>query len=139
MLKKGDRIGMLTLCKREKITGKTYWLCKCDCGNEKHIREDSLKKQSPTKSCGCLNQKFEKVDITNEKFGRLTVIKYTGKGKYHNEVWLCRCDCGNYIERTRKSLTNSHGKINSCGCRTKEMYKENSEKAIKKTKRNGLD
>ena len=32
---------------------KTIWLCKCDCGNEKIVRNDCLVKGT-TKSCGCL-------------------------------------------------------------------------------------
>ena len=31
---------------------KTYWHCKCDCGQEKDIRADLLKNGN-TKSCGC--------------------------------------------------------------------------------------
>lgn len=134
MFKKENSIGILTLVEREKIKGKWYWLCKCACGNQKYIREDSLKKKFPTQSCGCITPKFEKVDITNRQYGRLTVIEYTGEGRFHDEIWLCRCECGNIVKRTRGSLTSLNGKINSCGCRTEEMYIENSEKAIKKLK-----
>lgn len=30
------------------------------------------------------------VDLTEKRFGKLTVQKYLGKSK-----WLCKCDCGN--------------------------------------------
>lgn len=36
---------------------------------------------------------MKKIDITGNKYGRLTVIKENGKqGK--NIMWLCKCDCG---------------------------------------------
>lgn len=36
---------------------------------------------------------MKKIDITGNKYGRLTVIKENGKcGK--NIKWLCKCDCG---------------------------------------------
>jgi hypothetical protein len=40
-----------------------------------------------------------KIDITNKKFGKLTVIKDSGKrDNYGNIFWLCLCDCGNEVE-----------------------------------------
>lgn len=38
---------------------KTYWLCKCDCGNLKEVATDSLRK-GEIKSCGCYAQDFFK-------------------------------------------------------------------------------
>ena len=62
-------------------------------------------------------------DLTGEKFGRLTVIKYTGKNdKRGNTIWLCKCDCGNIVEANAYRLKNDEKK--SCGC----LYKENLEK-----------
>jgi hypothetical protein len=55
------------------------------------------------------------LDLTNKKFGKLTVIEYNGRGKYHNE-WLCQCDCGNpnLIKVTESNLAT--GNTKSCGC-----------------------
>ena len=39
-------------------------------------------------------------DITNQKFGRLTVIEYAGMkptGKSTQSAWLCKCECGKDI------------------------------------------
>jgi len=39
----GKRFERLVVIKQaERKSGKIYWLCKCDCGNEKNIRADSL-------------------------------------------------------------------------------------------------
>ena len=53
----GKKFGRLTVIKRDysrnnKRVRNAYWLCKCECGNEKIIRDDSLRK-GLTKSCGC--------------------------------------------------------------------------------------
>lgn len=67
----GKRCGMLVVqrylgCYRESYPSKVHpgeteacrnvWLCKCDCGNYKAIREDSLK-SGLSQSCGCRNHK----------------------------------------------------------------------------------
>jgi hypothetical protein len=54
-----------------------------------------------------MNKKIK--DLTGKKFGRLTVIKENGRtnGKRKLVVWLCRCECGNYVNRTAKALTTS--------------------------------
>lgn len=62
------RFGSLTVLnldykKKSKWGSRTYWLCKCDCGNEKSVRKDHLT-SGGTKSCGCL----EKQNLENMKF-----------------------------------------------------------------------
>lgn len=61
-------------------------------------------------------------NIIGEKYGRLTVIEQRGftkpnKHGSRHAIWYCRCDCGNYIERTTDVL--KRGK-SSCGCRQKK-------------------
>ena len=91
---------------------KPYWKCQCDCGNIVTILGKSLREGS-TKSCGCLQkEKVSKLnfnDKTNQRFGKLTVEKYIGDSK-----WLCKCDCGNYVNVSSTHLTTGH--TTSCGC-----------------------
>ena len=44
-----------------------------------------------------INKKTKFIDLTGQKFGRLTVIKKTGNTKEGKTVWLCECECGNKI------------------------------------------
>lgn len=53
-------------------------------------------------------------DLTDLKFGRLTVIERAGKNKYGNVCWRCRCDCGNFCTVAGGNLTK--GNTKSCGC-----------------------
>ena len=52
------------------------------------------------------------IDITNQKFGKLTALEKIRK-KYHT-FWICKCDCGNTSivcgTKLRKGLTRT------CGC-----------------------
>lgn len=54
------------------------------------------------------------VDITNKKFGKLTVIAVAGRNNQGEVLWQCKCDCGGDKittgTRLRKGLTRS------CGC-----------------------
>jgi hypothetical protein len=107
---------------------KTFWNCKCDCGNEKIVSTSALK-SGKSKSCGCLarNLAMDKVeDLTGQKFGRWTVIEIQ-RIKKNNEsrvFWLCKCDCGNtkvVAARTLKS-----GDSQSCGCLKKERLHDSN-------------
>ncbi|MCA9069762.1 MAG: hypothetical protein KDA84_12605 [Planctomycetaceae bacterium] len=56
-------------------------------------------------------------DLTDEVFGKLTVIEFAGIKKSSGRTsatWLCRCDCGNEKVFPRNSLAS--GYANSCGC-----------------------
>lgn len=61
------------------------------------------------------------VDLTGQRFGRLTVIKRVeNNGK--KVMWLCRCDCGN--ETTVFSGYLRNGDTKSCGCLSKDKLIE---------------
>lgn len=60
----GKRFGRLTVLeyagKKRKVTDKsattiTYWLCRCDCGNEVVVGQPELQ-SGDTQSCGCLQK-----------------------------------------------------------------------------------
>ena len=38
------------------------------------------------------NKMTERRDLTGQKFGKLTVIKYDHTSKNYKPVWLCKCD-----------------------------------------------
>ncbi len=54
------------------------------------------------------------IDLTGQKFNRLTVLKYNSITK----KWLCQCDCGKRKEINGANLRN--GLTQSCGCLQKE-------------------
>lgn len=63
----------------------------------------------------------KRVDITNEKYGKLTAIKYSHTNKGKKAVWECKCDCGNVHYATAKDLRS--GNTKSCGCAKMEMIR----------------
>ena len=59
----------------------------------------------------------EKLNISGEKFGRLTVLRMDSVRNYHT-MWKCRCECGNEITVQGNHLTSGH--TQSCGCLQRE-------------------
>lgn len=55
------------------------------------------------------------VDITNQKFYRLTALYPTDKrDRDRSVIWHCRCECGNEVNVSGKRLR--QGNTKSCGC-----------------------
>lgn len=121
----GQRFGKLTVMYRVKDQvapsgrHRVMWHCRCDCGNEKDITSNSLKRGNAS-SCGCYakelsSSKFE--DLTGQRFGHLLVVKKAPSkvSSYGNTTrWECICDCG------KKKIVNAaglkSGSTTSCGC-----------------------
>ena len=123
----GQRFGKLTVIEeagRNKHK-EVLWKCLCDCGNEKISCTMSLC-YGKVQSCGCLRA----VRLEGQRFGRLTVIEETGRGKGKSVLWKCLCDCGN--EKIASTASLHSGKVRSCGCIylewTKQMASENMAK-----------
>lgn len=99
--------------------GEALWKCKCNnCGNRSDVRSYQLRKISSKSCIYCKGQKMC-VDLKNQKFGKLTPIKYVGSNKGNGALWLCRCDCGNETIVTANSL--QQGTTKSCGCWNMEV------------------
>lgn len=74
----GERYGSLVVIEKVKLPGKlkTYWRCRCDCGNTCTV-EDSHLKNGHTKSCGCrrrIRLQEKRLDLTGQRYGRLVVL-----------------------------------------------------------------
>ena len=62
------------------------------------------------------------IDLTGQKFGRLTVLERAIDPNCKATKWLCKCDCGKEKIVCGSNLT--AGKTKSCGCYRKEKLKE---------------
>lgn len=128
----GQKIGRWTveyLCEqRTKKRGKIYH-CKCECGNEKDVPAETLKK-GESKSCGCLNKEKIaesirnrcRIDLTGQRFGKLVVLYPIYNTEGNHTKWHCKCDCGNECDIDMGNLRS--GKSQSCGC-TQSKQEEN--------------
>lgn len=87
---------MLTICIRQKFNhfvvlerigtakdGHSIWLCQCDCGTEKIIRSNNLRR---TKSCGCQKYKHNKTNTTIYHVWSTMIQRCTNPNNkdYHN-------------------------------------------------------
>lgn len=86
----GQKFGLLTVIGlAETDTRKTYWVCKCDCGNMKTVRSDSLL-CGAIKSCGCIKRKQDEVNLTknhrHKMSGTRIYAEWQGmKGRCYNK------------------------------------------------------
>lgn len=61
-------------------------------------------------------------DITGERYGKLTVVRYEGRAKNGHSLWLCKCDCGRETIVSRSNLQGGHQV--SCGCKRRKQASE---------------
>ncbi|MCM1437818.1 MAG: hypothetical protein NC131_01210 [Roseburia sp.] len=95
-----QRFGRLVAirCVKKDENHQQFWLCKCDCGNEKIIRRsDLLRKPIGTQSCGCLAREIKVKRFTKHGLEtsnkRLYKIWDSMKQRTNPNVVSCR---GNY-------------------------------------------
>lgn len=122
----GQRFGKLTVIKNTNESNNQgyLWLCKCDCGKEKIVSTQALS-TGHTKSCGCLKLESHLIDLTNQKFGKLTALYYIPNTKQ----WHCKCECGNEKDILGDFLRRNL--IQSCGCINYSIGEQNIEKILK--------
>ena len=84
----GCRFGRLTVIGNfTAIKGKSFWLCKCDCGQSKFVRASGLV-HGQAKSCGCW--KNELASARSKKL--LTTHGKTGSREYYtHQSMMQRC------------------------------------------------
>lgn len=100
----GNRYGKLLVIKQAPShSHRAYWICQCDCGNICEVSGTNLR--AGQVSCGCAQVK----NRIGNKYGKLTVIN-----QKPNNMWECKCDCGNTITVFGKYLDKGH--VLSCGC-----------------------
>ncbi len=60
---------------------------------------------------------MRRVDVTGQRFGRLTATQRSARGG--RSYWLCDCDCGNQTSVALNKLKTGH--TQSCGCLHREF------------------
>jgi len=110
---------LLVLHKDPSITGRTYWKCRCDCGNETLVRADSLH-SGAIASCGCFHSEAAR------EIGMLKRISLDGK----TEKKCTRCK--NIVPKEgfteRNWLTNGRACINCVSAKGKIYARANASK-----------
>jgi hypothetical protein len=115
----GEQFGRLTVLRRGRLLGhKRYWRCRCACGVVKEVRSDALRARVGTRSCGCLQREYSKVQghhhAPGQRFAYLVIIRQSGVIKKRGRVYLCLCDCGKRVNVQGRHLRD--GLVKSCGC-----------------------
>ena len=73
------------------------------------------------------------IDMTNQKYGQLTVLSRAENDKHGKAQWLCQCDCGS-APKVINGAALRRGLVVSCGCNKLKKIKEyNNSKVIDET------
>lgn len=99
--------------------GEVLWDCVCPICGDIVTRTYYTLKKKPSKGCAACGHKSTIIDITGQRFGRLTAIRYVGSNKGQCSIWECQCDCGNVVNVSKNCLTT--GGTRSCGCLNREQ------------------
>ena len=103
----GQRFGKLTVIAQAESSpsGRSKWLCRCDCGNESIVFGNNLRRGT-TVSCGCKHYR----DLAGQRIGRLIVLersdRFGSRGQRQQRLWKCLCDCGSITYKATDTLTN---------------------------------
>lgn len=116
----GQRFGKWTVLSFAYTKNRAaYWNCKCDCGTEKIVSANSLRRGS-SKSCGCDKSYYKpngnRDRLIGKKFNHLTVIAFDHYDNVHKDYWKCRCDCGSEEDVIVQGHNLTSGAVKSCGC-----------------------
>lgn len=123
-----QRFGKLVaISKAASKSGKTYWLCKCDCGNEKEIQTSHLT-DGRTKSCGCSKEiKKEQPVVSFRKRIKTALV----------EGFKHKCSCCDLIDEPvlydfhhLNPEEKSFGIANASTTRSRQAYAEEAKKCI---------
>jgi len=68
------------------------------------------------------NKKYKALNLTSQKFGKLTVLNRVPNNKHNKTLWACLCDCGNHSIAVGSKLKD--GTIISCGCAQIDFIKK---------------
>lgn len=118
----GQRFGQLTVIKEANSkNGRTFWLCQCDCGNQKEIRTTSLISGATT-SCGecCKNHKNPNIS-DKQKIKICPICGNQFSTNINNRIYCYNCspkgDSSKYRKRAIKHqlIIYKGGKCEICG------------------------
>ena len=70
------------------------------------------------------------IDISGNKYNKLTVLGFDHIGARRRSYWKCQCDCGNIVVLRKDDFAYSYSHTKSCGC----WHKEESSKRPKDKK-----
>lgn len=103
---------------------KAHIAARCPyCKKDRLVQWQALIKAGNTACQKCASKEASFIDLTDETFGRLTVVGLARKrGKNGQYYYTCKCTCGEYRDVEAGSLVS--GATKSCGCLQRDMASE---------------
>lgn len=89
-----------------------------------------------SQKCASASKRPRAIIVPLKKFGKLTIIKkvadvhHTQRGSIYDAIWLCKCDCGKYIETRGVNLQRTFRPKLTCGCEDSYKTRPHQERII---------
>lgn len=109
----GEKYGYLTIIDFVKDIKPLKAICKCSCGNKcerlfTNLQRNSRKHKKLLSQCGECFQGIPLKNFIGKKYGGLTILDVKKKTTPpFRKFFMCKCVCGNIVERRIESLVNS--------------------------------
>ena len=116
----GQKFGYYTVIERvpTRYGHVAFWRCRCECGTLSDVPGCDLRngRRQCCKHCNSRKQPIYQ-DLTGQQFGKWTVIARIPRSEAkHNQLWLCRCECGTERPESSRILRKKQG--TNSGCRS---------------------
>jgi len=105
-----DNLNVVDICQECNIANATFY---------RLLKSLNIKKRKRKVSTSNI---AKRIDITGQKFGRLTAKEPTDKRVRKNIIWIFECECGQIIEAQATRVKSGHK--NSCGCLHGDVIKK---------------
>lgn len=117
----GERFGRLIVLRtiwKSKEYKKPMVECVCDCGKRVTLAKCDVQSMH-TRSCGCLQREAASQGKIKDDTGLVSdsgveILHKTRKNDKNQQLYLCKCFCGNTFEELPARIKNNH--VQSCGC-----------------------
>ena len=118
----GKRYGKLKVLSFDAVQrGEPYFLCKCDCGQEKSVRGANLRSGNTT-SCGCSRRKARKWRRGCRSINHQFVF---GRDPTSKSKWVACCEFCLYLQSlTEQRLKNCKARLCPCLSRTHTSWRK---------------
>lgn len=109
----GQRFGKRIVLRKEGLSssGRTLWLCRCDCGDHALVIGNNLRSGSGRSCKKCVSSKHIPL-VEGQRFSKWTVVGRSNNDQKGFICWLCRCECGNTATIRHSTLV--RGQSKSC-------------------------
>ena len=112
----GHRFGKLVAIRDTGVRQHKHvvWHCRCDCGSSRDVRSNRLTGGIIIACWKCSHFRCHTENLVGKRYGKLLVVRDTGKLIGTSVAWYCLCDCGKIRIVNGSKLQEGCSKCTAC-------------------------